>query len=82
MKITLALDVQQQGCLTRQHDARRYELKEHQNWRLQDWRTVLSTNESRFHLSACDRRVRVWRRPGLQHCGNTQLWNGVSDDMG
>ena len=51
--------------LTRQHRARRYEFaQEHQNWRLQDWRTVLFTDESRFHLSACDRRVRVWRRPG------------------
>ncbi len=25
------------------------------------WRPVLFTNESRFHVSTCDRRVRVWR---------------------
>ena len=44
--------------LTRQHRARGYELaQEHQNWRLQDRHTVLFTDESRFHLRACDRRV-------------------------
>ena len=31
--------------------------QEHQYWRLQDWHIVLFTDENRFHLSACDRRV-------------------------
>ena len=44
--------------LTRQHRARRCEFaQEHQSWRLQGCRTILFTDESRFHLSACDRRV-------------------------
>ena len=52
------------SILTRQHRVQRYEFaQEHQNWRLQDWRKGLFTDESRFHLNACDRRVRVWRRP-------------------
>ena len=36
----------------------------HVGWQLAQWRTVLFTDESRFHVSTCDRRVRVWRRPG------------------
>ena len=77
--------------LTRQHRARRYEFaKEHQNWRLQDWRTVLFTDESRFYLSACGRPARVWRRPGERYedCyivetdryggGSVMVWGGAS----
>ena len=77
--------------LTRQHRARWYEFaQEHQNWRLQDWHTVLFTDESRFHLSACDRHVRVWRRPAewYENCnivetdkyggGSVMVWDGIS----
>ena len=70
--------------LTRQHRAWRYELaQEHQNWWLQDWQTVLFMDESRLHLSACDRRVRVWRRPGdrYEDCNIVEIWR-VSDGMG
>ena len=46
--------------------------------------------ESRFHLSACDRRVQVWRRPGERYedCnivetdryggGSMMVWDGIS----
>ena len=73
--------------LTRQHRARRYEFaQEQQNLRLHDWRTVLFTDESRFHLSACDRRARVWRRPGERYedCNivETDKYGGVNDGMG
>ena len=36
----------------------------HVGWQLAQWRMVLFTDESRFHVSTCDRRVRVCRRPG------------------
>ena len=71
--------------LTRQHCARWYEFaQEHQNWRLQNWRIVLFTDESRFHRSACDRRVRVPRR--CQECcaargGHTHYWQEKGTDL-
>ncbi len=37
---------------------------EHQNWQVHHWRPVLFTDESRFTLSTCDRRERVWRSCG------------------
>ncbi len=33
----------------------------------QHWRTVLTTDESRFLVSSCDRRVRVWRCQGERY---------------
>ena len=63
--------------LTPQHRAARLEFaREHQTWQLRHWRPVLFTDESRFHISTCDRRVPVWR----QHAwGNAMLsvtlWN-------
>ncbi|KAI3351305.1 hypothetical protein L3Q82_005851 [Scortum barcoo] len=33
-------------------------------WQIRHWRPVLFTDESRFTLSTCDRRDRVWRRRG------------------
>ncbi|KAI3371404.1 hypothetical protein L3Q82_024001, partial [Scortum barcoo] len=38
--------------------------REHQDWQIRHWRPVLFTDESRFTLSTCDRRDRVWRRRG------------------
>ncbi|TWW54864.1 hypothetical protein D4764_0100900 [Takifugu flavidus] len=38
--------------------------QEHQHWQVRHWRPVLFTDESRFTLSTCDRRERVWRRQG------------------
>ena len=36
-------------------------------WQLDQWRTVLFTDESRFHVCTCDRCVRVWRRVGERY---------------
>ena len=36
-------------------------------WQLAQWRMVLFTDESRFHVSTCDTRVRVWRHPGERY---------------
>uniref|UniRef100_A0A8K9XZR7 Transposase Tc1-like domain-containing protein n=1 Tax=Oncorhynchus mykiss TaxID=8022 RepID=A0A8K9XZR7_ONCMY len=64
--------------------------REHQDWQIRHWRTVLFTDESRFTLSTCDRRDRVWRRCGersaacniLQHDrfggGSVMVWGGIS----
>ena len=44
--------------IIKQHHARRYDIpQEHQNRRLQGWRSGLFTAERRFHLIVCDRRV-------------------------
>ncbi|CAJ0938635.1 unnamed protein product [Ranitomeya imitator] len=37
---------------------------EHQNWQIRHWRPVLFADESKFTLSTCDRRDRVWRCRG------------------
>ncbi|KAJ4451722.1 hypothetical protein ANN_03192 [Periplaneta americana] len=37
---------------------------EHVNWHLQHWWQVLFTDESRFSLTFCVERLRVWRRRG------------------
>ena len=51
--------------LTAQHRAARLAFAtEHQDWQIRHWHPVLFTDESRFTLSTCDRRDRVWRRRG------------------
>ncbi|KAI4874245.1 hypothetical protein NFI96_007731 [Prochilodus magdalenae] len=51
--------------LTAQHRAGRLAFaREHLDWQIHHWRPVLFTDESRFTLSACDRRDRVSRRRG------------------
>uniref|UniRef100_A0A674F3R5 Tc1-like transposase DDE domain-containing protein n=1 Tax=Salmo trutta TaxID=8032 RepID=A0A674F3R5_SALTR len=77
--------------LTAQHRAGRLAFaREHQDWQIRHWRPVLFTDESRFTLSTCDRRDRVWRRRGehsaacniLQHDrfggGSVMVWGGIS----
>ncbi|KAI3370992.1 hypothetical protein L3Q82_023645, partial [Scortum barcoo] len=78
--------------LTAQHRAGRLVFaREHQDWQIHHWRPVLFTDESRFTLSTCDRRDRVWRRRGgtfccLQHSssmtglavGSVMVWDGIS----
>ncbi|KAI4872346.1 hypothetical protein NFI96_016865 [Prochilodus magdalenae] len=77
--------------LTAQHRAGRLAFaREHQDWQIRHWRPVLFTDESRFTLSTCDRRDRVWRRSGersaacdiLQHdrfgFGSVMVWGGIS----
>lgn len=63
---------------------------EHVNWQLRHWRRTLFTDESRFSLTSCDGRVRVWRRPGertdrpniLEYdrsgLGSVMVWGGIS----
>uniref|UniRef100_A0A8C4SSF1 Transposase n=1 Tax=Erpetoichthys calabaricus TaxID=27687 RepID=A0A8C4SSF1_ERPCA len=63
---------------------------EYQNWQVRHWRPVLFTDESRFTLSTCDRRERVWRSRGesyaacniVQHDwfggGSVMVWGGIS----
>ncbi|KAL0156884.1 hypothetical protein M9458_048130, partial [Cirrhinus mrigala] len=79
------------AVLTAQHRAGRLAFaREHQDWQIRHWRPVLFTDESRFTLSTCDRRDRVWRRRGersaacniLQHdrfgSGSVMVWGGIS----
>ncbi|TWW56335.1 hypothetical protein D4764_08G0003220 [Takifugu flavidus] len=65
-------------------------VEDHQNWQLCHWHPVLFTEESRFNLSTCDRRERVWRCCGeryaacniIQHDrfggGSVMVWGGIS----
>ena len=77
--------------LTAQHRGARLAFAiEHQNWHVRHWRPVLFTDESRFTLSTCDRRERVWRSQGeryaacniIQHDrfggGSVMVWGGMS----
>ncbi|MCI4390161.1 hypothetical protein PGIGA_G00119410 [Pangasianodon gigas] len=77
--------------LTAQHRAAQLAFaREHQNWHVRHWHPVLSTDESRFTLSICDRSERVWRCRGeryaacniIQHDwfggGSAMVWGGIS----
>ncbi|KAI4879755.1 hypothetical protein NFI96_030320, partial [Prochilodus magdalenae] len=77
--------------LTAQHRAGHLAFaREHQDWQIRHWHPVLFTDESRFTLSTCDRRDRVWRRRGersaacniLQHdrfgSESVMVWGGIS----
>lgn len=59
------------------------------HWRLQQWRRVIFTDESRFRLFRADGRIRVWRGPReeLQHrhvqtsegqAPSLHVWAGIS----
>ncbi|KAI4902032.1 hypothetical protein NFI96_009942 [Prochilodus magdalenae] len=76
--------------LTGQHRRARLAFAtEHQNWQIRHRRLVLFTDESRFYLSTCDRRDRLWRRCGecyaacniIQHDwfggGSVMVWGGI-----
>lgn len=78
--------------LTARHRAARLAFaREHQDWQIgQDWRPVLFTDESRFTLSTCDRRDRVWRCRGERYAAcniiqrdrfggeSATVWGGIS----
>lgn len=78
--------------LTARHRAVRLAFaREHQDWQIgRDWRPVLFTDESRFTLSTCDRRDRVWRRRGERYAAcniiqhdrfsgeSVTVWGGIS----
>ncbi|KAI4884426.1 hypothetical protein NFI96_009490 [Prochilodus magdalenae] len=76
--------------LTGQHRTARLAFAtEYQNWQIHHRRLVLFTDESRFYLSTCDRRDRLWRCRGecyaacdiIQHDwfgGSVMVWGGIS----
>lgn len=79
--------------LTLQHRrARRTFAQEHVDWQLRHWTPILFTDESRFCLTRCDGRLRVWRRPGERYSqaaiqevdrfgnGSVMVWGGISID--
>jgi transposase len=65
---------------------------DHRDWQLRHWTPVLFTDESRFRLTRCDGRVRVYRRPGERYRaatiqevdrfgrGSVMVWAGISID--
>lgn len=79
--------------LSRNHKVSRLNFaREHLQWQLRHWRSVLFTDESRFCLTRCDGRVRVYRRPGERYtaaciqevdrfgAGSVMVWGGISID--
>lgn len=56
--------------------------RNHVNWLEDNWAQILFTDESRFCLHNCDRRIRVYRRPNERYaqCNitNTTLFGGGS----
>ena len=79
--------------LTGRHRQARLEFsRNHVNWQLRHWKPVLFTDESRFRLTRCDGRLRVYRRPGERYtaaavqeydkfgCGSVMVWGGISID--
>lgn len=64
--------------------------REHVIWQLRQWRPILFTDESRFRLTRCDGRVRVYRRPHERYSaatiqevekfggGSVMVWGGIS----
>ena len=68
---------------------RRIFAKNQIGWQLDQWRTVLFTDESRFHVCTCDRRIRVWSRVRERYVdcnivehdrfgsGSVMFWGGI-----
>lgn len=66
--------------------------QQHRNWQFRHWRNVLFTDESRFRLTNCDGRLRVYRRRGEFYdeatvqeidrfgAGSVMVWGGISID--
>ena len=71
---------------------RRIFAQNHIGWPLDHWHTVLFTDESRFHVCMCKRRIRVWRRVGERYVncnivehdrfgdGSVMFWGGICYD--
>lgn len=53
-----------------------------QNWRNQQWRNVIFSDESRYCISTADGRTRLWRRRGERYDDNCMMernaWGGPS----
>ncbi|GFW25393.1 HTH_Tnp_Tc3_2 domain-containing protein [Trichonephila clavipes] len=41
--------------------------REHCNWTVSDWGSVMFTDESRFALEPDDKRIRIWRKQGTRN---------------
>ena len=76
--------------LTNQHKAARRTFAEnYANWNLNQWQSVLFSDESRYRLTRCDGRLRMWGRPGdkfSEECvqeidrfggGSIMVWAGI-----
>lgn len=76
--------------LTREHRVARLRFaRNHQNWTVDDWKSVLFSDETRVNLKSSDGRERVWRRPGgrFSRCnitpkipfggGTVMFWGGI-----
>lgn len=76
--------------LTAAHRAARLQFaRDHLDWEADDWARVLFSDESRFCLNKCDRRARVFRRPGERYAqcnilqvdnfggGGVMVWGGI-----
>lgn len=61
---------------------RRQWARQHSRWRLDQWNTVLFSDESRICVDRPDRRQRVWRRRGERYADpcvrEANRWGGVS----
>ncbi len=79
--------------LTREHRRARLDFaQDHQHWQLLHWRPILFTDESRFHVYTCDRRVGVWRWAGERYADSNiveydrysgrsvMVWGGICLD--
>lgn len=77
--------------LTRAHRAARLRFaRDHSDWTLDNWKTVLFTDESKVKFLSDDRRVRVWRREGERFSDpcihgtdrfggpSVMVWGGIS----
>ncbi|GFV27451.1 transposable element Tcb2 transposase [Trichonephila clavipes] len=77
---------------SRHHRDRRERKTEHVNWRRNEWRNVLFSNESRFSVHPNNRRIFIWRERGSRNtpafvheslrfgCGGVLVYGGISID--
>ncbi|GBN32974.1 hypothetical protein AVEN_153850-1 [Araneus ventricosus] len=66
--------------------------REHRDWSMDQWATVLFTDESRFSLNTDSRRMFIWREPGTRYLpsnvreidhyggGGLMVWAGIMLD--
>ncbi|GFU14936.1 HTH_Tnp_Tc3_2 domain-containing protein [Trichonephila clavipes] len=57
-------------CASRSSTNRRVRLawfRQHRNWSMDQWVTILFTDESRFSLNTDFRRTFIWREPGIRY---------------
>ncbi|GBN55318.1 hypothetical protein AVEN_57593-1 [Araneus ventricosus] len=66
--------------------------REHRDWSMDQWATVLFTDESRFSLNTDSRRTFIWREPGTRYLpsnvreidhyggGGLMVWTGIMLD--